>query len=89
MAGMSETQANKWRKTRTIGKGKYMLFFGILPWGIGLAGLFTGLEWLTQQTFTPSWLYIRLAVFLVVGFFISSVRWHALEQKFHTYSTDK
>jgi hypothetical protein len=88
MANMSEKQANSWRKTRTMGKGKYMILFGLLPWGIGLAGLFTGLEWVTQQTVTPSWIYIRLMVFLVVGFFISSVRWHSLEQKFHAYSSN-
>jgi hypothetical protein len=89
MTGMSEKQANSWRKTRTLGKSRYMLFFGLLPWGIGLAALFTGLEWLTQHTFTPSWLYIRLAVFVIVGFFISTTRWHALEQKFHAYTNNK
>jgi hypothetical protein len=82
MSVMNERQANQWRKTRTMGKGKYVMFFGILSWGIALALLFTGLEWLTQQTFTPAWLYIRLAVFGVVGFFIGSLRWDARERKF-------
>jgi hypothetical protein len=82
MSGMNEQQANRWRQTRTMGKGKYVMYYGILTWGVALAILFTGMEWLTQHSFTPSWLYIRLAVFAIVGFFIGSFRWDAKEKKF-------
>lgn len=78
---MNAVQADKWRKTRTMGKGKYVMFFGVLAWGLSLAALFTAIEWLTQQTFTPFWVYIRLGVMAVVGFFIANFRWESREQK--------
>jgi hypothetical protein len=86
---MSEQQANQWRKTRTMGKPKYVMYFGILLWGITLAALFTGMEWLTQQTFTPSWVYIRLIVFAFIGFFVYNLRWNAREQKFQAHTPKK
>ncbi|MFH5185549.1 hypothetical protein ACHHV8_24495 [Paenibacillus sp. TAB 01] len=78
---MNAAQAEKWRKTRTMGKGKYVMLFGVLSWGISLAALFTAIEWLTQQTFTPYWVYIRLGVMAVVGFFVANFRWESREQK--------
>ncbi|WP_246079285.1 hypothetical protein [Paenibacillus piri] len=84
MNKMTEQQADKWRKTRTMGKGKYVMYFGVLTWGIILAALFTGMEWLTQQSFTLSWMYIRLAVFGILGFFIANFRWDARERLFQS-----
>jgi|GEM_PF-1445017 len=78
---MNAAQAEKWRKTRTMGKGKYVMLFGVLSWGISLAALFTAIEWLTQQSFTPYWVYIRLGVMAVVGFFVANFRWESREQK--------
>lgn len=78
---MNAVQAEKWRKTRTMGKGKYVMLFGVLTWGLSLAALFTAIEWLTQQTFTPYWVYIRLGVMAVIGFFVANFRWESREQK--------
>jgi hypothetical protein len=86
---MNEQQANRWRKTRAMGKGKYVMYFGVLIWGIALTVIITGMQWLTQQTFTPSWLYIRLIVFAAIGFFIFMLRWDARERKFHEYTQKK
>ncbi|WP_028547952.1 hypothetical protein [Paenibacillus sp. UNC451MF] len=86
---MNETQANKWRKTRTMGKGKYVMYFGILAWGLSLAALFTLTEWLTQQTVTTSWIYIRIVVMGIVGFFIANFRWEAREKKLQLFLQPK
>ncbi|MFE5318988.1 hypothetical protein ACFQ88_09795 [Paenibacillus sp. NPDC056579] len=77
---MNELQANKWRKTRGMGKGKYVMYFGVVAWGLSLTALFTATEWFSQQTVTTSWVYIRLVVFSIVGFFIANFRWEAREK---------
>jgi hypothetical protein len=84
MSQMNEEQANKWKKTRTMGKGKYVMFYGVLLWGLALTAVFSGLEWLTQHTFSFSWFYVRLAVFGFIGFFISNFRWEAREKQFQS-----
>ncbi|CAG7657314.1 hypothetical protein ACFQI7_22350 [Paenibacillus allorhizosphaerae] len=82
MSAMTEVQAAKWRETRKKGKGRYVFLSGVLLWGIALTVLFTAIQWLTQQTFTKEWLYIRLFVFGCIGFFIANFRWDAKEIKF-------
>ncbi|MCS7462212.1 hypothetical protein N0M98_18900 [Paenibacillus doosanensis] len=82
---MNEIQAGKWRKTRTMGKGKYVMYFGVLAWGLSLTLLFTAMEWFTQHTVTASWIYIRIAVMGIAGFFIANFRWDAREQRFHAF----
>ncbi|WP_240418919.1 hypothetical protein [Paenibacillus periandrae] len=89
MNEMNEQQATQWRKRRTMGKGKYVMYFGILTWGIAVTAIITGMEWLTQHTFQMSWLYIRLIVFASIGFFISVLRWEARERKFKSYLAKK
>lgn len=89
MSEMNEQQAAQWRKTISIGKGKYVMFYGLLAWGIGLTAIITGIEWITQQSYTPSWVYIRFIVFAVIGFFISTQRWSARERKLQTYMLKK
>jgi hypothetical protein len=84
MSQMSEEQATKWQQTRTKGKGKYVMYYGVLLWGLLLTAVFTGLEWLTQHTFQFSWFYVRLAVFGLIGFFIASFRWDAREKKYQS-----
>ncbi|PZE21170.1 hypothetical protein CBW46_010080 [Paenibacillus xerothermodurans] len=81
---MNEQQANKWRKTRTMGKAKYVMYYGVLLWGVLLTAIFTGLELLTQSVYNVSWMYIRLAVFGSVGFFIANFRWESREKRFQS-----
>jgi uncharacterized membrane protein len=84
MKKLSEEQTTKWRKTRTMGKGKYVMYYGVITWGFLLTALFTATEWLTQQSFTFNWLYIRLIVFGILGFFIANFRWDARERLFQS-----
>lgn len=86
---MNEMQANKWRKTRAMGKAKYVMYFGVLAWGISLTALFTALEWLTQQTIAESWIYIRIIVLGVIGFLIANFRWEAREKKLQMFLQPK
>ncbi|WP_246315800.1 hypothetical protein [Paenibacillus foliorum] len=85
MSKMTAEQANKWRKRRMMGKSKYVMFYGVVTWGIILAALFTGMEWITQQSFTTSWVYIRVIVFGILGFFIANFRWDARERMFQSH----
>ncbi|WP_426452238.1 hypothetical protein ACP26L_09325 [Paenibacillus sp. S-38] len=77
---MNQEQAAKWAKIRTMGKAKYVMYYGVAAWGLGLTVLFTGLEWLTQGTLTGQWLTIRLLVFGVIGFILSNFKWEKNER---------
>ncbi|MCZ8518120.1 MULTISPECIES: hypothetical protein [Paenibacillus] len=79
---MNQEQAAKWAKIRTIGKAKYVMYYGVAAWGIGLTLLFTGIEWVTQGTLTGKWLTIRLLVFGVIGFMLSAFRWESNERRY-------
>jgi hypothetical protein len=79
---MNEQKALQWSKTRTMGKGKYVLYYGALLWGVLFTVLFGAVELLSTGTVTWSWTVIRLVVFAVVGFFIANARWDANERKY-------
>ncbi|ALS20936.1 MULTISPECIES: hypothetical protein [Paenibacillus] len=81
---MNKAQAGKWRKTRQMGKAKYVMYYGVVTWGLLLTFLFTAVEWFSQQSFNGSWFTIRLVVFSIVGFFIANFRWDANERTFLT-----
>ncbi|GAA4862083.1 hypothetical protein GCM10023310_46840 [Paenibacillus vulneris] len=86
---MNEMQASKWSKTRAMGKAKYVMYFGVLSWGLPLAALFTLMEWLTQGTVSTSWVYIRIIVMAIIGFFIANFRWEAREKKLEMFHQPK
>jgi hypothetical protein len=86
---MNDKQAAKWAAVRNKGKGSYIMYRGVLPWGIGFAVLFSLIELLTQGTLTWYWLVIRLVVFAVIGFLVAVFRWEHLEQKFAGRNRDK
>ncbi|WP_019535402.1 hypothetical protein [Paenibacillus ginsengihumi] len=83
---MDKAKAQKWKKTREMGKGKYVMLFGVAAWGITLTVAFTLVEWLTQQTFTPLWFYIRFFVFGFAGFLIANFRWESMERLFKQHN---
>lgn len=39
---MNEAQADKWRKTRLMGKAKYVMYYGVVTWGLMLTLFFYG-----------------------------------------------
>lgn len=80
---MNESQAAKWRNTRQMGKAKYVMYYGVVAWGLLLTLFFTAIEWLSQPSLSASWFTIRLVVFSIVGFFIANFRWDTNERKFN------
>jgi hypothetical protein len=86
---MNEAQAAKWSKTRTMGKAKYVMYYGVALWGITLTVLTSGIQWVTEQTLDGSWLTIRLAVFGIVGFFVANFRWDGKEKQWNSRSRKK
>lgn len=79
---MTEVQAAKWGKKRTKGKAKYVMYWGVAAWGLGLTAVTTALEWFAMGTFTPGWFYSRLIIFSFIGFLVTNLRWESQERKF-------
>ncbi|UJF31667.1 hypothetical protein [Paenibacillus hexagrammi] len=79
---MSNQQSQTWQKRKQLGRSKYLLQFGVLPWGIGLTILFGIIEFISFHEMIWNWIPVRLVVFSMVGFFIANGRWQSMERRF-------
>jgi hypothetical protein len=78
---MNEIPNSKWQKMRQIGKSKYLLLHGILPWSLSLTIFFGIIERVTQGETFWSWIPIRLILFATLGFFVANAKWQAMQRK--------
>jgi hypothetical protein len=83
---MNETKQMKWQKTRQMGKSKYLLIRGVLPWSLSLTVFFGAIEYLSQGEVYSSWIPIRLVLFATLGFFVSNSRWQTKEKLYEAAS---
>jgi hypothetical protein len=78
--------AGKWEMKRNMGKLKYVLWNGVIGFGVSIAILLTLFEWISYQTITSMWVIMRLLIFPIIGSLISNVRWASQENKFALYN---
>ncbi|WP_223192557.1 hypothetical protein [Paenibacillus sedimenti] len=79
---MSDPRKDIWLKRKQIGRSKYLIRFGLLPWGLGLTVLFGIIEFLNFYEMNLIWIPIRLIVFAFVGFFVANARWQSMERRY-------
>lgn len=79
---MQDRGAAKWNKMKQLGRNKYLLYYGVLLWGIVFTVVLGGVELASSGTVTSTWTVIRFVVFGVVGFFIGNSRWMSFERKY-------
>ncbi|CAN7653357.1 hypothetical protein LJR153_005048 [Paenibacillus sp. LjRoot153] len=79
---MKDSHKATWLKRKKLGRSRYLIMFGIVPWGIGAALLTTLLEYISFQSINSAWIPIRLIVFAFIGFFVANGRWVAMEHHF-------
>ncbi|MBP1989322.1 hypothetical protein [Paenibacillus eucommiae] len=79
---MNEQQKTNWRKKRELGRSKYLLFYGVLPWSLLLTLFFGTIEFITQGEIRIIWIPIRLIIFAIVGFFLANSSWYSKEKNF-------
>ncbi|NOU67242.1 hypothetical protein GC096_24670 [Paenibacillus sp. LMG 31461] len=79
---MKDSHKAIWLKRKKLGRSKYLIMFGIVPWGIGAAILTTLLEYISFQSINSAWIPTRLIVFAFIGFFVANGRWVAMEHRF-------
>ena len=65
---MNDPRKDIWQKRKQLGRSKYLILFGLLPWGIGLTVLFSAIEFFSFQEINWIWIPIRLLVFVFIGF---------------------
>ncbi|GGI44639.1 hypothetical protein GCM10008018_08110 [Paenibacillus marchantiophytorum] len=82
---MSDPRKELWEKRKQLGRSKYLILFGLLPWGIGLTILTSIIEIISFKALNPVWIPIRLLVFFFIGFFVANARWHAMETRYEPY----
>jgi NAD/NADP transhydrogenase beta subunit len=82
---LAQESVLKWETTRKIGKSKYVLWYGVVGLGISFAILLTLIEWASEKRINPSWVFIRLLVFPIIGSLIMNVRWTNQERRLNDY----
>lgn len=83
--------ANKdiWLKRKQLGRSKYLVLFGLLPWGLGLTVITSLIELISFSQINPVWIPARLVVFFFIGFFVANGRWQAMETRFEPASQQR
>jgi len=78
-----ENKAN-WKKTREMGRTKFILFYGVIFWGLIMAIVFFLLN-LKVYPSIPWYLLLifSLVMFSLVGYFVGHFSWKSAEKKYH------
>ena len=50
---MKDSHKAIWLKRKNLGRAKYLLYFGLLPWGVGLTVLTSLFEFLSFGSLNP------------------------------------
>jgi hypothetical protein len=79
---MNDPRKEIWTRRKLLGRSKYLILFGLLPWGAGLTVLFGMIEFLGLHEMSWVWVPIRLLVFAFVGFFVANARWQSMERRY-------
>ena len=79
----------KWARFRGMGRGRFVLQFGVLFWG-GLMFLAMGLGFtammIGKQAFSPSILLLNACVWASGGVLFGLLTWHANEKLFRQFT---
>ena len=81
-----ESKAN-WKKTREMGRTKFILIYGVFFWGLILAIAFFFLN-VKAYPSIPWYLLLifSLIIFCIAGYFVGYFSWKSAEKK---YTTDR
>jgi hypothetical protein len=80
---MTEKQLDRWAKTRKMGRAKFILFAGVLGWGV-----LTGALWAVAMAAIRGWdqlpllLTLALVGFPIGGYFFGAYVWKASEKQY-------
>ncbi len=69
-------------RCKQIGRSKYVLYYGVLAWGLLLSVLFSLIEVFAIHQVSLPFFFVRLAVFATLGFFIGTARWQSMERRY-------
>ncbi|NEW07620.1 hypothetical protein GK047_16565 [Paenibacillus sp. SYP-B3998] len=86
---MNDPRKALWHKRQQMGRSKYLILFGLMPWGIGLSLVFGLIEFLRLGETLWVWLPIRLLVFALVGFFVANARWQSMERRYEPVGNER
>jgi hypothetical protein len=83
---MNEKKLIVWKRTRKIGKTRYVILYGVLIWGIAAGLSFPFLQWILFNQ--PTGLHhfvISLIVFQIIGIFVGIMTWNKSEKMYRQF----
>ncbi len=87
---MNAQQAQRWERTREAGKGKFILYYGVLGWGL-IAGLLFSIIDLALHAESFSWdgVMINLIIFPLGGIWMGHWLWKKAERGYEQHLKSK
>jgi hypothetical protein len=90
---MTARNEAKWTKMKALGREKYVLFYGVLLWGVTLTVVTSAIQYILTKSAPDAdaltWKYViaRFIVFGIIGFFAATGRWLSRQRKFGSEGT--
>jgi hypothetical protein len=83
---MNEKQAARWESIRSKGRGRYIVVYGVLLWGL-LTGFFWALAMSAVQGWDRFWLLLPIALigFPIGGYFFGAMTWKKTEENYQKW----
>ena len=74
----------KWETTRKLGRGRYVLRYGIAGWAIPVGVFLTGID-IWQHGFSLSKIIIAAIIWPVGGYFFGMIVWSSSERRYRRF----
>ncbi len=83
---MNAQQALRWERTRQIGRRKFVLYYGVLGWGLICGILYSFIDLLLhKESFSWDGFMINLIVFPLGGIWMGNWLWKKTERGYGQY----
>lgn len=91
---MNSNQACRWEKARQSGKNKFIIYTGILQWGLITGALWSIIMFLMSKdpkniSHFSSILVPAIIIFPICGYFMGLITWNGAEKKYQKYIQEK
>jgi len=74
----------KWEARRQLGRGNYILLYGVIYWGGSVGVITTLIDW-WRRGFSVSNLIIAAIIWPLAGWFVGSSIWGKSEEKYRQF----
>lgn len=79
----NQSQEHPWAKKQKQGKWRYIIYNGVLGWGLSVAMLISILDFFWETSSKPFW--VNFIMYPFAGIFFGLIMWNSMEKKYKIY----